>query len=531
LISLTSSTRHAGGPRAGSPRAKVLPFEATAAYSYGQILKSTVLIGGSSIVNITLGMVRTKVMALLLGPAGVGLWGLYGAIADLTGSLAGLGISSSGVRQIAEAVGSGNRERVARTVSVLRRTSMLLGVVAALLLAIFSAQISMVTFGTDAHAVAVGLLAIAVFLRLVASGQLALIQGMRRVADLARAGVWAGLFGTAISVAAVYLWLEDGLVPSLIGIAGGTIVTSWWYSRRIPTAAPSMSTSEAWQEAAALLKLGFAFLASAFMTMGVAYAVRITVLHVVGFEAAGLYQAAWTLGGLYVGFILQAMGADFYPRLTAVGGDNIESNRLVNEQAQMGLLLAGPGVVATLTFAQAVVALLYSTSFAPAADLLRWICLGMMLRIISWPMGFIILARAEQKLFFVTELAWTIIHIALAWACVTWYGLNGAGMAFFGSYIFHSVLIYIVVRRLTGFRWSRENRRAGLLFLVLIAAAFFGFASLPGPLDTGVGVLALALSTAYSVRTVSGLVALERCPPSVRRVLEIFGSVSLGARR
>ena len=51
--------------------------------------------------------------------------------------------------------------------------------------------------------------------------------------------------------------------------------------------------------------------------MGVAYVVRITVLRKVGIEATGLYQSAWTLGGLYVAFILQAMGADFYPRLTA----------------------------------------------------------------------------------------------------------------------------------------------------------------------------------------------------------------------
>ena len=108
------------------------------------------------------------------------------------------------------------------------------------------------------------------------------------------------------------------------------------------------------QEAAALLKLGFAFMSSGLMTMGVAYAVRIFVLRKVGFEATGLYQSAWTLGGLYVGFILQAMGADFYPRLTASANDNTACNRMVNEQTRVGLLLAVPGVIATLTFAPVV---------------------------------------------------------------------------------------------------------------------------------------------------------------------------------
>src|ERR1700694_5970946 len=102
--------------------------------TYGQILKSTALIGGSSAVNIVIGIVRTKAMAMLLGPAGFGFFGLYGSIANLTQSIAGMGINSSGVRQIAEAVGSGDTERIARTAAVLRRISILLGLLGALLL-------------------------------------------------------------------------------------------------------------------------------------------------------------------------------------------------------------------------------------------------------------------------------------------------------------------------------------------------------------------------------------------------------------
>ena len=44
-------------------------------------------------------------MALLLGPAGFGLMGLYTSILALTQAIAGMGINQSGVRQIAEAVG------------------------------------------------------------------------------------------------------------------------------------------------------------------------------------------------------------------------------------------------------------------------------------------------------------------------------------------------------------------------------------------------------------------------------------------
>ena len=65
-------------------------------------------------------------MAMLLGPAGFGLFGLYGSIANLTQSLAGMGINSSGVRQIAEAVGSGDKAglRKPRQCSEERRLSL-----------------------------------------------------------------------------------------------------------------------------------------------------------------------------------------------------------------------------------------------------------------------------------------------------------------------------------------------------------------------------------------------------------------------
>ena len=129
------------------------------------------------------------------------------------------------------------------------------------------------------------------------------------------------------------------------------------------------------------------------------------------------------------------MGADFYPRLVGVAEDHPQCNRLVNEQTQVSLLLAGPGVIATLVFAPLVIALFYSAKFAAAVEILRWICLGMALRVITWPMGFIILAKGAQNLFFGAELAWTVVNVGLTLVCVRSFGTDGAGIAFFGSYV------------------------------------------------------------------------------------------------
>jgi antigen flippase len=491
--------------------------------SYVQILKCTALIGGSSVVNIAFGSVRNKAMALLLGPAGVGLMGLYSSVAELTQSLAGMGIQSSGVRQIAEAAGSRDPERIARTATVLRRISILLGLLGAVSLVVLARPVSQLTFGSHLQASSVALLSVAVFFRLVSAGEGALIQGMRRISDLARMNVLAALCGAVISIPLVYFFREQGVVPSLVAVAAVSVLISWWYGRKVQILAPAMPTSQVGREAAALVKLGIAFMASAFLTMGAAYAIRIIVLRNAGFEAAGLYQAAWALGGLYVGFILQAMGADFYPRLTGVASDNVECNRLVNEQARISLLLAGPGLIATLTLAPVVLGAFYSAEFHGAVTLLRWICLGMMLRVVAWPMGFIVLAKGAQQAFLWTETAATFVHVGLAWLLVTSLGVDGSGMAFFGLYVWHSLLIYAVVRRLSRFRWSVENLKLGMIFLPLAGLVFCSFYFLPPWLAIAIGLAMSLLTGFYSARTLLSLVPLESTPRVVRSWLPRLG--------
>jgi enterobacterial common antigen flippase len=505
-----------------APVSAAVPEPKAEKSTYGQILKSTALVGGSSVLNIAIGIVRTKAMAMLLGPAGFGLFGLYTSIANLTQSVAGMGINSSGVRQIAEAAGSDDIEQMARTAAVLRRTSIALGALGALLLLVFSRQISRMTFGSDEHYLAICLLSLAVFFNLVSAGQGALIQGMRRIADLAKMGVLGALFGFLISVPIVYYLRVKGVVPSLVCVAAMTVITSSWYSRKIQTHVPSITLADVWREASALLKLGFAFMASGMMIMGSAYVVRIIILRKLGIEATGLYQSAWAIGGLYVSFILQAMGADFYPRLTACATHNTKCNRLVNEQARVSLLLAGPGVIATLTIAPIIIAVFYSAHFAAAVGLLRWICLGASLQVITFPIGFIILAKGLQSYFFWTELAWTAVHIGLSWICLQYFGLNGAGMAFFGSYVLHTLVIYPIVHRVSGFRWSTENKRTGLLFVTSTGLVFCGFYALPFYLAICLGTVSLVLASIYSLRVLLTLTLLDQFPRSVRRLLVGF---------
>jgi enterobacterial common antigen flippase len=416
------------------------------------------------------------------------------------------------VRQIADAAGTGDAARVARTAQVLRRVSWVCAGVGALVMVVLAAPLATLTFGDTRHANAIAWLSVAVALSVIAGSQSALLQGLRRIGDLARLNVFGAALGTLVGVPLVYFFGEQGLVPTLVVVAASALLSSWWYSSRLQLEATTVSASQTWQESQALLKLGLAFMASGLLTTGAAFLVRIIVLRHDGLEAAGIYQAAWTLGGLYIGFVLQAMGTDFYPRLVASVRDNAECNRLVNEQAQVSLLLATPGILFTLAAAPLAISLFYSTKFAGAVDTLRWICLGMGLRVLTWPIGFIVVAKNKQMVLFLTELAWAVVNVALTWWCVSRFGAVGAGLAFFGSYVFHGLMLYPIVKKMTGFGWSVANRQTAGACFSAIAAVFLGFVILPPQVALVWGVLVAVLSSWLALRAVQRLLSPDRMP-------------------
>lgn len=487
--------------------------------SYGTILKSSAVIGGSSAVTLVFGMVRAKAIALILGTGGAGLWGMSWSITELARGIAGMGLNGSGVRQIAEAVGTGDEQRIARTVVTLRRVSVVLGLFGALLLCALCVPVGRLSFDDDKHTLAVALLSLTVLFGIVSQGQTALIQGVRRIADLAKINIIGAIVSTLLSIPIVYWLREQGIVPALVCVSFVVMITSWWFARRIQVEPVKLNTQEVYGEASALLKLGFVFMVSGLMTLGVTYLVNLILMHQMDKHAVGLYQAAWLIGGYFAGFILQAMGTDFFPRLTAVANDNAKCNQMVNEQSEVSLLMAGPGLIATLTFAPLAIRVLQSAEFLPAVDVLRWISLGMLLRVLSWPMGFIMLAKNARRVFFISELASNLVYLGMVWVCVDRWGVKGVGMAFAALYALYTAAVYLIGRKLSGFRWSWETIWIALAYTLLAAGVFAGFEFLTFTQATIVGAVVMVGMGIYSTRKICSLLPPERFPRRARQLL------------
>jgi enterobacterial common antigen flippase len=435
-------------------------------------VKSSALIGGSSVINIVLGIIRTKALALFIGPSGMGLYGAYSSLTALVSSISGMGISTSGVRQIAEATGTNDQEKIAITATILRRTSFFLGLLGAVFLVAFSQPLAKMTFGDTGNTGALALLSLTIFFSQIAAGQAALVQGLRQIRHLAAISVWGGVWGTCLSIPIVYFWREKGIVSFLMTVSALSILSSWWFARKVEIPRVRVPFNTMLPHISALLRMGIVFMASGLMVSSVAYLTRVLIIREMSLQVAGFYQAAYTLAGVYVGFILSAMGADYYPRLTAVASNDREVNRLVNEQTEAALLMALPGILATLTAAPFVIRMLYSSEFAVAAEILRWQIIGIFGRIVTWPMGFVLVAKGRAKTFFWTELLASSLQLGFACAGMHLFGVIGLGIAFSLVYLIYSPIIFFIVHRETGFRWSASNEKLLLLAMTAIIVVF-----------------------------------------------------------
>lgn len=417
------------------------------------MVRSMLLIGSAQAVNILISLLRMKLLALMLGPAGIGLLAIWNNLQGTADALAGLGLGNSGVREIAAA--KDDPAVLARVRRVLFTANLVQGVLAMALIWLLREPIALWLTGSAAHAVETGLVGVAVLLSLISASQTALLQGLRRIADLGRVTVLSALAGTIVGLAAVWLQGDGGLIWFLIAQPATSVLVAWWFTRRLPTAGTQPWTVAAiWRVWKPMAALGVVFMLAGLASSATLLLVRGMIGRELGLEAAGLFAASWAIAMVYIGFLLGAMGADYYPRLVEVIGDPARANRLMNDQMQIGLALGGPILLVLTGLAPWVMALLYSRQFVPAAEMLQWQSLGNVLKLASWPLGFALVAAARSKTFLCVELGWNALFLGILWVGLSSFGLALAGIGFVVAYAGYFLALWWITARSGGFRFA-----------------------------------------------------------------------------
>ena len=466
--------------------------------SYRQIFKATSLFGGVQVFQILIGIIRTKFVAVLLGTAGVGIMGLFNAPLQLILSVTGLGITFSAVRDIAEAYGNDDQTRIGQTVMTLRRWSWFAGILGMLVTASLAPLLSKWTFGNSEYTWAFVWLSITMLMQTISNGQRSLLQAGRRLKYLARASVWGSLLGLLTSVPLYYFFGVKGIVPSLILTAATSLILSWFYSDKLEIPPVKMSFRETIVSGKNMVKLGLVITVTGIIGFLTGYILNAFISRTGGVDQVGLYNAGWSVIGQSTGLVFAAMTTDYYPRLSSINYDNKKITLLVNQQAEMVLLILLPVIVLIIVSLPLIIRLLYTSSFLPVINFASWMVIGIILKGLVWPVGFIFPAKGDLKVFGGIEISAMAFNIVINILGYRFYGLEGLGVSYIVGYIFGLTITLYFARRKYNFTYAKSAVSTFLISIILIAIVFALSYFLDGTIRYVTGILISGAAVLYS---------------------------------
>lgn len=468
--------------------------------SYRSIFKAMSLFGGVQIYSILIQIIKSKIIAVLLGPLGVGIQGLYQSALDMVRQATSFGIAQSAVRDVAEASSSGDNSRINRTVAILRKIVWFTGLLGLLSVVFLSPILSNASFGSNEYIFSFIFLSVVLFFDQISAGQKVILQGTRHLKDLAKASAIGITISLAFSIPFYYLCGVKGIVPALILTSVVTLFVSWFYSRRVKIDIISISLKEVFREGKSMMVMGVAMSLSGVMATSGAYLLRGLLRKWGGIDEVGLFQAGFVIINSYVGLVFSAIATDYYPRLAAVNKDNFKCRDVVSKQGEISVFLLAPLLTICILLMPTVIKVLYTDQFLSADGFIKWACLGMMFRLSSWLVSYMFVAKAESKLFIINELIANINNLWLSILGYLYGGITGMGFAFAVSYFVYFCQVYIIAKRRYSFSFSSQFVKSFLIQFILISLCLACIIIIPGWVKYLLGSLFMCLSIIHGVK-------------------------------
>ena len=471
--------------------------------SYSHILKYTGIFGGVQGLNILMSMVRNKLVAIILGPEGMGLISLFNSSIKLVSDSTNLGISMSAVREVSEAYEHGDEEKLNHIVSLVRLWSFLTALLGMLVCIVFSPFLNSFTFSWGNHTHHFVLLSPTVAMMAITGGELAILKGTRRLKSLAVISVYGVIAALITSIPLFYIWGESAIVPSIVLVALLQMLLTICYSFRLFPARLSMSPLRAkslFGEGLGMVRLGVAFILAGILGSGAEFAVRSYLNYTSGLDMVGFYNTGFMMTMTYAGMVFQAMETDYFPRLSAVEGTGAELNSVVNKQIEISLLLVSPLLAAFILGSPLILRLLFSAKFLPVVGMMKIALMAMYFRAITLPIEYISLSKGDSKAYLSLEALYDVMLIALVILGFKLWALEGTGIAL----VLLGLINLIVVLSFMRYRYHYSpSHPVVVYFIVQILLGIFTYwaSCLENPIISwGIGGLACLGSLVFSLK-------------------------------
>ena len=422
---------------------------------YSHILKYTSLFGSVQVLNVLIGLVRNKFVAMILGPQGMGLVSLFTSSLSLLENSTNLGLPMSATREVSEAYENKSQEDVQHTIDVIRAWSVITAIAGLAICILISPLLNKWTFSLGDHTLHFIFLSPVVALTAITGGEIAILKATRQLRKIAMISIYGVIASLLISIPLYYLFGMSGIVPSLVLIAISQSVFTLYYSLKLYPWRFSFGHKTLIQ-GMGIMRVGIAFVFAGIIGSGSEFAIRSFLNNVGNEETVGLYNACYMMVFTYAGMVFSAMETDFFPRLSAIPSIGRNMNNVVNMQIEVSLLILSPLLVIFIVSMPILLPLLYSGKFLPVIGMVQIAALSLYMRAVYLPLEYIPLSRGDSKVYLSMEL---LSSLVLAPSVIFGFissGLWGAGCAMALASMAEVAGVYIYYRMRYRFRFSKS---------------------------------------------------------------------------
>lgn len=474
--------------------------------SYRSIMKGISIFGGVKMFEILINLLRGKLVALFLGPVGMGITSVFNNASNTLSQFASLGLNLGVVKEVAAS--KEDPDKTSLIIALASRLFTITALIGAIVCIILAPWLSDISFGSREYAWQFVMLALAIFMIVANNGKLSLLQGLHDVKGLSKASLVGSLTGLLIGVPLYYFFGNKGIVPAIIALNLSLYI---FYSLQLRRAGFSRSASFSWRRNRELLRhlisLGIVMVMTSLIGSLSNYVLIIFLRKLGGLDDVGLFNAANSVTNQFAGMVFSAMALDYFPRLSACASDNSQVRVIVNRQSELVAWIIAPISIALIIFSPLVVKILFTDSFTPVIPLLRLMAIGVMMKAFAYSTGYISFAKGDKKTFFILEgLVLNILMVSLGIIGFYFFGLIGMGYAFIAEHTISLIAYYFVTRRLYQYDVNPAVARSYAVAFVMVTVTFGCYALIPGIPGVVLSSILFALILAISFYNIRSLI-------------------------
>jgi O-antigen/teichoic acid export membrane protein len=408
------------------------------------LYKSSVSNGIANGVQLLVGIVSNKVVAVIIGPSGIAFVAHFNNLIQMVSGFVAMGMPVAVTKYVAEyGEDEEAQKRLFGTAFYLSMASLVICI--SFILVQHFYFLGKIFKGEQYQRLF--LISAPVFICFVFNGLItSLINGRKKFQLLAITNIISSLIGAAIMCIGVYYWGVIGACYATLlnALAMFIVYTLFIYCDKIVITFKYFTSFDPLY-IRNLLKY-FLMALSGIYASYMIFEIRGYLIKQFSLDDAGYWQAIVRISDHYLAFITSTLGIYYLPRLS-----EIKDDKEIKRELYKGFIFILPIVVFSSVviyfLRDFIIYLLFAPSFYPMRDLFLFQMLGNVLKIASWLLSYLMLAKAMTRLFIVTEIVFSSSFLLLTIILTDNFGLVGVTYSYFVNYLIYLIVMIFIFRK------------------------------------------------------------------------------------